>query len=141
MTKPPEEAPLADSPQDFRVVLQGIPESEREKALAAGAFLGVFQGPLPPPSMLKSYEEAAPGSAMKIIERAEAGQQRWFRLAVLREVFAFFIVLAALLTGAYLIVQDRPVAGGFLFASLFGCAALYIRGHFRARRNSGNGKQ
>ena len=138
MTAPEE----GGAPDDFHIVLHGVPEEEREKILSAVKVHSVFfRGPLPPPTMLKIYNEAFPGCAERVVALVEKSQQKRFRMELLREVFPFVMALVALIAGAGLVVLDKDVLGGIILGSLLGCAALYIRSTFRARRNSGNGKQ
>ena len=59
--------------------LEAIPDvpSDEEHDEAAASLLSVrasFSGPLPPPELLKQYDEVVPGAADRIISMAEAEQ-------------------------------------------------------------------
>ena len=52
--------------------------SEKQRELIVEA--AVFSGPLPPPSMYRSYETILTGSPERILRRAEQAQERRFEL-------------------------------------------------------------
>ena len=56
-----------DEPQKSVV----IPESKEELEKFLIAVYQEFAGPIPPPSMMKQYEETLPGSADRILKMAE----------------------------------------------------------------------
>lgn len=60
----------------LRPVLEMIPEPHRQRAEAVvhEVSMAVFQGPMPPPTMLRGYEEITPGAADRIIAMAEREQ-------------------------------------------------------------------
>ncbi len=81
-----------------------------------------FSGPLPPPSLLERYEKILPGSAERIFSMAEkqsTHRQTMEKRIIYSETFqakvgmffAFIIVIAALITGSYLSLKNRPVSG------------------------------
>ncbi|MEO7142948.1 MAG: DUF2335 domain-containing protein [Bryobacteraceae bacterium] len=112
-----------------------------------------FAGPLPPPSILASYDAVCPGSAERILamaERQSAHRQELeriytnanveemhlgFREAQRGQVFAFLISVAFLAVGAYVSVHGQPwigvVLGGMGLTSI---AASFIEG--RAQKNT-----
>lgn len=55
-----------------------LPEDEAEKAVSVvhEVVASSFSGPLPPPSVLESYNDVSPGSADRIIAMAEREQQQ-----------------------------------------------------------------
>ena len=91
-----------------------------------------FSGPLPPPAILKQYDEICPGCAERMIVmfENEANHRRQLEdrmvdanLEVMRsqfseakrgQVFAFIISLAFLVVGAYTAVKGQPWVGGIL---------------------------
>ena len=106
-----------------------------------------FQGPIPPPSMLKEYEQVVPGCAGRIVGMAEENQSHYrtlekddqgtqHKLLLRGQLFSFLVASFAIICGAVLIALDSVIIGAVMaIGSLFGCAALYIRGEFLHRDN------
>jgi len=81
-----------------------------------------FSGPIPPPAILERYEKILPGSAERILSMAEK-QSTHRQMMEKRIIFsetsqakvgmflAFIIVIAALVIGGYLSLNNRPVNG------------------------------
>lgn len=78
----------------------------------------VFRGPLPPPAVLKAYNEAHPDAADRILRMAEEqGQHR--RRAEAKElsradrgqVFGFVIAMTALVGGIVLLLFNKDIQG------------------------------
>jgi len=87
-----------------------------------------FSGPLPPPAMLRQYEELLPGSASRIISMAERQsahrqgiENKVISSNILNErlgmVLGFVICVLAILAGAYALMKGRS---GFGIASIVG---------------------
>ena len=88
-----------------------------------------FEGPLPPPSFLKQYEDALPGAADRILNLAEAQTNHRIKLEGrlvegeiedskrsrderrLGQWLGFAICLVAILSGATISVLGQPYAG------------------------------
>ncbi len=81
-----------------------------------------FSGPLPPPEILAGYDKILPGAAERILKMAEtqsSHRQEMEKKIIGSEIFqancgmifAFIIVLIAIIIGAVLIYLDRPVGG------------------------------
>lgn len=66
----PEKA-LEDLPEEVRAALENLPEETQSAILRAYS----FSGPVPPPSLLKQYEETLPGAADRIFVLTENEQQ------------------------------------------------------------------
>lgn len=92
-----------------------------------------FKGPVPPPEVIREYEQILPGLADRIFKMAEdqSAHRRAMETkevnsinfrALLGLVFAFIIILVVILVGAYLIYNDHPITG--LVAML--SASVYI---------------
>ena len=82
----------------------------------------VWEGPLPPPSALRQYEEIIPGSANRILESVEKRQEHSRELerivitgnskrAYLGLIFGFVISLIGIGGGIYLIATGHDWAG------------------------------
>lgn len=110
-----------------------------------------FQGPLPPPGMLRQYDEVAPGTAERIIAMAESEQRHRHKEDVrinsanvvlsrvnaaemlLGQIFAFIIAMGGLWTGKELIVGGHVLAGSiFSGAVLVALVAVFIKGRSQA---------
>jgi uncharacterized membrane protein len=92
-----------------------------------------FSGPLPPPAVLKQYDDVAPGSAERIIMKFESQTEHRIRLesivvwtGSIKElgglVCGFTIAMTAIVGGIYTALQGLPFLGGSL--SFTGLAAL-----------------
>lgn len=64
-----------------------------------------YQGPLPPPAMLRGYEEVVPGSGERIIAMAERQAAHRQRIESRGQLFGFSLAASA-------------IAGGFLSAAV-----------------------
>lgn len=68
---------VADSfPDIFRPLIQEVPEDKRSEVLQELINISftrseIFSGPIPPPSLMRGYEEVVPGSAERILKMAE----------------------------------------------------------------------
>jgi uncharacterized membrane protein len=81
-----------------------------------------FSGPLPPPEILRKYEEVLPGSAERIISMAERQgshrqdlESRVVSSNIMNEkmgmIFGFIICLVAISGGIYAVIQGKSAAG------------------------------
>ncbi len=112
-----------------------------------------FSGPIPPPSIIKGYEEVLPGAADRILSMAE--EQAKHRQAMERKIvntesrdsllgilFAFSLGIGCIVA-AIIVVIMVPQNSGAIAGSVFGVAgigsiiATFIRG---TRRSSSNDK-
>ena len=93
-----------------------------------------FIGPLPPPDILKGYEEALPGTAERIIRMAEKEQEA--RLEAQNKIidseisdgrkgvtFAFTLGIGALAVAA-LVVATVPQIGGAIASAVIGMGGM-----------------
>ena len=132
----------------------GIPEEKIKAVYSALRITHVsFSGPLPPPVMLREYNNAAPGCADRIVRMAEENQGGHLEIVKNRQdarnklllrgqAFSFIIAASALIGGCVLVALGSPIVGSILsIGSLVGCAALYIRGEFDHRQNSEKERQ
>ena len=98
-----------------------------------------YSGPVPPPAMVRAYEEMNPGSAKKFLEMAEKEQSSRHRdgfMVRLNDSFRIFgsIIVSLALIGAavYCAVIGQPELGGILGTS--GVVVGIIR-HFIGSEN------
>ena len=136
---------------------QGSPSTQPAIAQAtdAGHLLdislieAVWDGPLPPPNVLRAYEEIVPGSAQRIMEMAEQEQEHSrnmvstvvvgdSRRAYLGLIAGFIISVLGIGGGIYLIATGHDWAGlslaGINLTSLVG---VFVYGA-KARRDERN---
>lgn len=84
--------------------------------------VAVFRGPLPPPDLLKAYNEAHPDAADRILRMTEAqgAHRRMAEEAIVKEslirarrgqVFGFVIAMTAILGGIALLFFDKSIQG------------------------------
>jgi len=118
-----------------------------------------YEGPLPPPALLRQYDEIHPGFADRIIagweaetahrhelERtvvsAEIEAQKHIPKEIKRgQVLAFVLSLFFLATGAFLAYCDKQVSGTILGSTGFlGVIASFLTSAFDSRKKGGNGK-
>ena len=123
-----------DEPQKSVV----IPESKEELEKFLIAVYQEFAGPIPPPSMMKQYEETLPGSADRILKMAEnqSEHRQWVEKKELsfanREVhigqmLGFFIGAIAIVTGVYAALNGAPISGGFIgTAGVVGLVSVFV---------------
>lgn len=81
-----------------------------------------FSGPLPPPSVLRGYNNIEPGTADRIIKMAEKQLNHRIKLEAqivesniknekVGMFLAFFLTVFLMSFGAYMIMNDKEVAG------------------------------
>jgi uncharacterized membrane protein len=81
-----------------------------------------FAGPLPPPDILRGYEEVLPGAAQRIIAMAENQQSHRTKIesAVIQEncksqrrglTYGFVITMTAIIGGIFLVYEGKNTAG------------------------------
>jgi uncharacterized membrane protein len=114
-----------------------LPDDSRSNGAPEGpGLVGVhqhFSGPLPPPALLKQYDDVAPGAAERILKKFESQTDHRIRLesvvvwtGSIKElgglVCGFIIAMTAIIGGIYTALQGLPFLGGSL--SFTGLAAL-----------------
>jgi uncharacterized membrane protein len=99
-----------------------------------------WEGPLPPPAILRGYEDIFPGCAERIVsamERQSAHRQALETRAVksnawsekLGTMFGFIIVLSSIGGGFYLILNDKNVYGmAAIISALVALVGVFIYG-------------
>ena len=120
-----------------------IPENKKELEKLLIAVSQEFAGPIPPPSMMKQYEETLPGSADRILKMAEnqSEHRQWIEKKKLsfsnREVhigqmLGFLIGVFAIVTGGYAVLNGAPISGGFIgTAGVVGLVSVFVIGSNR----------
>lgn len=105
-----------------------------------------FSGPIPPPEMLRKYEEICPGSADRIIAMAENQSRHRQDLESkvvtsncsnerLGMIFGFIVCVLAISVGAYLILHGKNTSGLVaIITAIAGPAGVFIWGKSRQKR-------
>lgn len=111
-----------------------------------------FEGPLPPPDALRSYNEIVPGAADRIIGMAE--KQMVHRQQMERRVifwntarsfigqFFAFVLAGGIAAGAiYILAQGQPIEGlGALLVDLAALVYVFIKGRQQQHAELGEKK-
>ena len=120
-----------------------IPENKEELKKLLLAVSQEFAGPIPPPSMMKQYEETLPGSADRILKMAENQSEHRQSLEKKKlsfsnrevhigQVLGFFIGVIAIVTGGYTALSGAQIPGGFIgTAGVVGLVAVFVIGSNR----------
>ena len=114
---------------------------------AGMASIQQFSGPMPPPVLLREYEDICPGSADRMLRMAEqeaehrrkteseiiSAQQEYsnkqFAEARFGQVCALVITIAALIGGVYTAVNGHEIAGGIIgVGGIGGIVTTFILG-------------
>ena len=99
-----------------------------------------YSGPIPPPEIMRGFEELLPGSADRILVMAEKQEAHRHTLEIanvrgnlasqrLGQLFALIIALAAIGCGTFLLYTGHSLEGfGTMFPALAGFAGIFIYG-------------
>ena len=132
-------------------ILEAMPEEVREKVLQSGLVhrAEFFQGPLPPPTILKGYEEVLPGSADRILKLTE--QQRQHQIEMERAIVhsdiwmerlglaaGFILALILAIGGIWLSAQGKQLTG---LAVLTGEMAILVGAFYFAQKKRQSGSE
>lgn len=120
--------------------------------MVASSRASVFRGPLPPPAVLKEYEQLLPGATERLLTMSE--QQTAHRLQMQREsmeltsvavqasasranrgqIFAAFIATFIILVGLVVALFENAWAGAVIISvDVAGIVGAFIRGTFVQR--------
>ena len=129
----------------------GEEAAEEVKKVVVEAIKSEFSGPIPPPNIIKGYEEILPGSADRIIAMAEtqmahrqAMEKKMIeaesRDSLLGVLFAFLLGMGCLGAGIIMVISVPQSAGAISAALLGGTGIGSITSRFisSAKNNSGN---
>lgn len=102
-----------------------------------------FQGPTPPPAVLRQYEQVLPGSADRIFTMAEKAMEHQFsieraasRRATLGLLLAPLVAIAGFASSVALVYLGQTAAGvALILTEVVALTALFFR-----RKSSGDGQ-
>ena len=120
------------------IEIEDIPDKKVERAVAK-VIQSAFSGPIPPPSIIKGYEEIMPGAAERIIAMAEnqaKHRQDMEKIMVNAEardsllgvVFAFILGVGCLVTSAIIVicVPEKTGAISSAMVGITGIASIIV---------------
>lgn len=143
--KPDKELIHSDNviPDEVEAMLEGLPEAQQKavKAILIGvSHQSIWRGPLPPPEVLKQYNEAFPNGAERIFK--EAQKQTDHRISLEKhaipenlrqsakgQIFGFIIALAFLIASFILVYTGHDVAGTIMgTVDIAALVAIFVYG-------------
>lgn len=92
-----------------------------------------FMGPLPPPEVLKAYNEALPDGANRIVTAFEKQGDHRRQTETRGQKYALWIALSAIVAAVVCALQGQPLVGGTIVLSalvgigLTGAIRLFLR--------------
>ena len=120
------------------IEIEDIPDKKVERAVAK-VIQSEFSGPIPPPSIIKGYEEIMPGAAERIIAMAEnqaKHRQEMEKMMVNSEardsllgvVFAFILGVGCLVASAIIVicVPEKTGAISSAMVGITGIASIIV---------------
>lgn len=121
-----------------KIEIEDIPDKKVERAVAK-MIQSEFSGPIPPPSIIKGYEEIMPGTAERIIVMAEnqaKHRQEMEKIMVNAEardsllgvVFAFILGVGCLVASAIIVicVPEKTGAISSAMVGITGIASIIV---------------
>ncbi len=140
-------------PDRLKPILINLPEEEREKAahIIMKQFSMImtktsFSGPIPPPELLKGYEEVLNGSAERILRMAEnqsKHRQEIEKLVITSQMkqtergqyFGLGIGIFGLILGFVLTILGHSTVAGILFTTtIIGLVSVFVIGKLYSDR-------
>ena len=109
-------------------------EGEHREFIQLDARFERTSGPIPPPGMLRGYEDVLPGSADRILSMAEIAQKRRASYENRGMIFAFVLSLLLIALSAYIVSLGFAWQSvGVVVGSIAGTAGTFIYSN-RSRR-------
>ena len=108
-------------------------ESQEREFVRVEQHVAYYSGPLPPPEMMRGYEDVQSGSADRIMATMEREQKQRARYENLGLVLAFLVAMALIAFSAYALALGSVAASiGVILAGIASTAGTFIYGN-RAR--------
>jgi len=136
---------LEDNPSIGELVKE---DPELQEKLSLSIKTNHFSGPLPPPDLLKHYDEIQNGFAERIIKMAEqdAEHTRDMQRRILEakksevslgQIFGFLIGVIALICGTVAAINDQPVVGALIGSGgVLGLVSIFIYGRAKEEKET-----
>ena len=111
-------------------------DGERQETLTrVEAHFEQFSGPIPPPSIMRGYEDVLPGSADRILTMAEFGQRHRASYENRGLLFGFLAALALIALSAYVVSLGFAAASvGVIVASIASTAGTFVYSNHSRRQ-------
>jgi uncharacterized membrane protein len=140
-------------PEKIQKFLLTLPEDERKKtyqeliSVKFTQFSSIFSGPLPPPEILKGYNEIIPNGADRIVTMAEKQSDHRMELektAIKEQLkqsgrgqkYGLFIGVFGILVAGFLAYTGHDwVAGIFGTSTIVGLVAVFVLGKKKQEKN------
>lgn len=148
-TQRPGHRPERSSPNPEEVIpdiIEELPAEQRELLLEF--FAMQYRGPIPPPAMLKQFDQVVEGAAKQILDDAHAQSRHRREMEKIQveaaisqgrlgQIFAFVIALLVIGGGIYLVATGQSAAGlAVLLPGLVGLLGLFVYSEVRGRDSS-----
>lgn len=150
--RPEQKAPHSIDPDAmFGEIMEDLTPEKAEKMLEVIAMQ--YAGPIPPPAMLKQFDEVVPGAAKQIMDDAHAQSQHRRNIekdqidAAISDgrrgqYFAFIIAMTVIVGGIVLILLGYGTAGlVILLPALTTLIGLFIYSEYRGNQGGGEPSQ
>ncbi|MDE2748511.1 MAG: DUF2335 domain-containing protein [Chloroflexota bacterium] len=108
-------------------------QSQEREFVRIEQHVAYYSGPLPPPEMMRGYEDVQFGSADRILATMEREQKQRARYENLGLLLAFLIAMALIALSAYALALGSVAASiGVIVAGIASTAGTFVYGN-RAR--------
>lgn len=118
---------------------EGQELSQRAERMVVQAVHIELSGPLPPPQLLRQYNEVLPEGAERVVRVAEAQFRHRRSMESRAQIFTFVLALIVLVGGIALIALGNSPEGLLpLVAAIAGLGGLFLYREVEARRGEKN---
>ena len=138
-------------PKEVQAFIESLPPTKREEAKRALTLVvkrsstSTFRGPVPPPSLLKEYDQVIPDGAERILKMAENQSEHRIaleKLAISEQLsqsrrgqhYGFILGLVGLILASILAIMGHDtVAGIFGTTTIIGLVTVFVIGRKKQR--------
>ena len=151
-----EELLLDDLPEDLKSVIEILPKERRLEAVRKIMKVSIsiaksetsFSGPIPPPALMKGYEDVIPGSAERILKMAEeqSAHRRSLESQVIPnqiveskrgQIFGFILAVLGFITTVILGFLGLQIAAGVVAGtSILGVVYAFVLGKRKVEKET-----
>lgn len=129
-------------------IIEKLPEEQRSVILRSMT-IEEYHGPIPPPALLKQYNEIIPNAAERILKMAEGEQSHrhksveWMvKSSVIRRIMGLFFgvaIVSAILYESYVlaIANHDTLAGALVTVTIIGLAVIFVLNKEPSPQNKG----
>lgn len=148
---PQKNEPELIIPEEVQEIIKDLPEPQRKAVTAIFVGLSikrqVFRSPIPPPDILKGYNEIIPNGADRILKQSEQQTQHRIQTettVITRELqqgdrgqhYGFIIAIFGLLLSGFLIYTGHDTAGTILGGTdLIALVSVFVYGKYAQRKD------